>query len=186
MNRRARRVIFAVVMSIMILSLQSMTVYSAEILYGVNELKEKYRQNEYLEIMSTIINNETRPLTLVKFNVTIINAKKIGGEIRVAKSIVKDLEKIQIEHLEAFSVYLKIPLRDLAPDKYNLTAFFICYYDPLHEQNVTVLKDFKFQLLPSIEIPPAAIFVAFIMSAIIIIYVGYGIAGRVKGRFKKK
>ena len=132
------------------------------------------------------MNNETRLLTLELFNVTIIYAKPIGGETRVAKSIIKNLGKKQIDYHEAFSVYVKIPLHDLAPDKYNISASFTCYYDPLHTRTIQVLNNTQFQLLPAIEIPPVVIFVGIIMGAIIIVYIGYGIAGRISKLTKRR
>ncbi len=173
-----RRITITVLLSALLI-ISPIASYGADIIADATTIKEKYRQNEEIEIMASILNNDTRPLTLVRFNVTIVYAKKMGGEVRLAKMIIRDLEKYQLQYRESYTVHVTISLSDLPPDKYNLTAMFICYYEPLHERKLVVLKDQQFQLLPSIEIPPTVIFVAVIMVAIIVIYIGYGISGRV-------
>jgi len=155
------------------------TVQAADIIAQSTQISSTYRQNEKIEILATIINNRTEPLTVKQFNVTIIYAKKVGGTVRVAKTIIKDLGDTQLEYHEALSVHVEITLNDLPPDTYNLSAIFTCYYSPVSEETIVVLENVQFQLLPFIEIPPAVIFIAAVMSAIILIYVGYGIAGRI-------
>lgn len=163
-----------------------LSVSATDIIARSTSLRQTYRQNEKIEITATIVNNDTRVLTVEKFNITIIFAEKIGGSERKAKVYEKNIENVQLNYHEALSILVEISLSDLAPDTYNISASFLCYYDPLHERVVFVIENFKFRLLPYIEIPPAAIFIAVVMSAIIIVYIGYGIAGKFARSRRKK
>ncbi len=167
------------------LVLSPLPLHATDIITESNSISDKYRQNEQIEIYATIINNRTDTLTVKHFNVTIIYAKAVARQVRVAKSIIKDLGNVKLNYHEALSVHVVIPLKTLPPDTYNLTASFLYYYDVGDEKRAFVIVNAKFQLLPFIEIPPAVIFVGIIMSAIIIVYVGYGLAGRIS-RFSRK
>lgn len=167
------------------LLLAPLSVNATDIITKSTHVNKSYRQNEQIEIYATIINNKTETLTIRNFNVTIIYSKAVGGHVRVAKKIIKDLGDIKLNYHEALSVHLTVQLKDLPPDTYNLTASFLYYFETGAEERAFVILNAKFQLLPFIEIPPAVIFVAIIMSAIIIVYIGYGLAGRIS-RFKRK
>jgi len=171
---------------ILLIVSSSEIVCAADIIAQSTHISSTYRQNEKIEISATIINNRTEPLTVKQFNITIVYAKEVGGTVRIAKTIIKDLGETQLEYHEALSVHVEITLNDLPPDTYNLSATFVYYYTPVNEEVIAVLENVQFQLLPFIEIPPAVIFIAAIMSAIILVYIGYGVAGRISKLGRRK
>jgi len=182
---KSRSMIIIVSVLIMSLFLSPVPLRAVDIITKSTSIDKTYRQNDQIELYATIINNKTDILTVENFNVTIIYAKAIAKQVRVAKRIIKDLGNIKLDYHESLSVHVIIPLKDLPPDTYNLTASFLYRYGVGESRRIFVILNAKFQLLPFIEIPPTVIFVAMVMSAIIIIYIGYGLAGRV-GRFKRK
>lgn len=168
-----------------ILFLSPIPLQAADIIAKSTNINETYRQNDQIELYATIVNNKTETLIVENFNVTITYAKAVAKHIRVAKRVIKDLGNIELDFHESLSVHIIIPLNDLPPDTYNLTASFLYRYGIGESKRIFVILNAKFQLLPFIEIPPIVIFTAIIMSAIIIIYIGYGLAGRVS-RLRRK
>ncbi len=177
--------IIAISLLIIALYMSPAQLQAVDVVTKATDINKTYRQNDQIDLYATIINNKTDTLTVENFNVTIIYAKAIAKQVRVAKKIIKNLGNVKLNYHESLSVHIVIPLRDLPPDTYNLTASFTYRYGVEESRRIFVILNAKFQLLPFIEIPPIVIFVAVVMSAIIIIYIGYGLAGRVS-RFRKK
>ncbi len=151
------------------------------VITSVKPLKESYRQDEDLIILAVIRNNRsTATLKLKEFNVTIMRYEAGGRRQTLFFTITIDLDDYAIEGNASYTVFIRIPLRNFPPGKYNVTAFFRVYYRPELYFEVYAIKGHDIRVLPSLEIPPSALLVIGIMMSIIIIYIGYGITGRFK------
>ena len=158
-------------------------VSSARYILSSAELKDVYYQNEKLEIITVILNNDSTLLELRNLNIIVESAKIIGKNSTIFVNITVPIN-VSLERNESFTIYYKLSLRSLVPDKYNLTVFLELRYFAEPIKKVTVIKDWKFQVKPYVEIPPAAIIILLIMIGVIIVFIGYGIAGRI-GRKKR-
>ena len=161
----------------LVLTLVLPSVYSADYVAFSKNLKSEYRQNEYLEIIGVIYNNRSDPLTVKSFNVIIVISELRGRNKTVVANITKEIDRI-IKKGQSLTAYISINLRNFLPDKYNVSAFFVIQYSGFKEETIYVLEDFTIRVKPYVEIPPAVTLVLALSIGIIIIFVGYGIAGR--------
>jgi len=147
------------------------------------KLKSVYYQNEEIEIIAPIMNNDTSELELRSFRILVESAKITGRNATVYINMTIKINKT-LNNRESYTIYYKLSLRSLLPDKYNLTVTLEMRYFGETVQEVPLIEDWKFQVKPYIEVPPAAMVVLLIMIGVIILFIGYGIAGRI-GRKKK-
>lgn len=168
-----------VLLSFLLLLLMIIPLSAQELTYGGEKIKEQYRQNETLEIIATIENLENRTLVVESFNITIVRSKPTGQPGPVFTILINISKKLK--QYEGFTVRYSIKLKDFPPDEYNITAYFNAFPEGGEKKEYYVYKDVKFKLLPAIEIPPVVYIVMGIMASIIIFYIGYGIAMRIRG-----
>ncbi|MHA1615830.1 MAG: hypothetical protein ACTSX9_00725 [Candidatus Njordarchaeales archaeon] len=146
-----------------------------------NKLKDIYRQNEELHVIVVVRNDKQgATLRLDKFNLTIFRFEAGGERQTKFTVIIRELYGYALEGNASYTLSVKISLKNFPPGRYNITAYFEAYYFPGRYFEVYAIKSHEFQVLPSLEIPPAVLLVMGIMSGIILIYIGYGIAGRFK------
>jgi len=181
--KKLGRRILTVFIFISIISSFVSGVASSRYILSSAELKDVYYQNEELEIITVVLNNDSTLLELRNLRIIVESAKIIGKNSTIFINITVPIN-VSLERNESHTIYYKLSLRSLVPDTYNLTVFLELRYFAEPIKKVTVIKDWKFQVKPYIEIPPAAIIVLLIMIGVIIVFIGYGIAGRI-GRKKR-
>ena len=165
-------------MSLIFISLIMAPIMAQGLTYGGEKIKDQYRQNETLEIVATIENLRNITLTVDSFNITIIRSKPTGRPGPVFTILINISRKLV--QYEGFTVRYSLKLKNFPPDEYNLTAYFNVFFAGEKEEYY-VYKNVKFRLLPAIEIPPIVYVVMGIMASIIVLYIGYGIAMKIRG-----
>ena len=178
----SKSILLGVIGLILLLTPIVINVQSSRYITNASGLKNEYRQNETLEVVGVIFNNDSTVMQVLSFNV-IVKAAVVhgGGNATVYVNITKDINQ-DIEQHQAYTAFVKIPLKNLLPDSYNVTAFFKIKYYGEDEETVYVIENTQIRVRPYIEIPPFAMVVLMLMIGVIIVFIGYGIAGR----FSKK
>ncbi len=148
-------------------------------------LKDTYKQNEELEVVGLIFNNRSLPMIVISFNVIVESAQITGRNATIYANITKDIN-IQIGKSESFTGVIRISLRNFLPDKYNITAFFRYRWLGEELRKDYVIEDAQIRVKPYVEIPPIVMVILAIMIGILIVFVGYGLAGILTRRRKKK
>jgi len=167
----------------MLFFLISTPVFAADYITYGESIKDTYKQNEKLEIVGVIFNNKTVTLEVISFNVIIVISELRGRNATVVANVTKELNR-NLDVNQSLTAHITIDLRNFLPDKYNITAFFVIRFSGGSEEEAYVFKDKVIRVKPYIEIPPAVMLVLAITVGIIIVFVGYGIAGKFMGRKK--
>lgn len=179
---RPKVVFLSLILIVFIATPSLLSVKSDRYITGALPLKSEYKQNENLEVIGVIMNNDTAIMQVQTFNVLVTSSTaRPNRNATVYVNITIDVYR-DLEGNESYTAYVKVPLQNLLPDTYNVTAFFKIKYYGEETEDVYVIENAQIKIRPYIEIPPAAMVVLVIMIGIIIIYIGYGIAGR----FSKK
>ncbi len=139
-------------------------------------LESSYKQDQLMHVVATMVNNESFAFNIIAFHVAFYPSKSPRTEVKPLLTINKTLS-YNLEPGKGLTVELWISLSSFAPGEYNVSAYFrILIFT--EEDTVNVFEHVKIRILPSIEIPPSVFVIIAIMSGIIIIFVGYGLAKR--------
>lgn len=144
-----------------------------DILITHSELKSKYRQNEQLKVTALLFNNKS-----VETNVTslwlLLTRKMEQRTPEPEKKISKNFSYL-ISPNESQTVHISMDLSDVPPATYNVTSYFEDGTGIKHY----VMEGEEVKMRSSLDIPPIAYALVGIMTAVILIFIGYYFSGKV-------
>ena len=153
---------------------------STQYIITADELPNEITEGDTIRIVATIFNNDSSAAVDLKaFNVTI---RRIVGRYvpRPIRTLTKNLTGIRVLQNSSYTVFMEITF-DLPPDRYNLTASFVVRkVGEYRDKVIYVWRSKEIVVKPKGVVPPEILFAIYLISAGVILFIGWLIAGIIK------
>lgn len=141
----------------------------------MSRLKDKYRQNEELEVTVAVFNTGITPLNVSFFRFLLTVKRESGTSPAPEKNKTKNFRDT-IKPNVSQTISLTLNLNDVSPATYNVTAF-------LHlsaGEKVYVTKGEEIDIRSSLNLPSAVWIVIGIAFSGILVFIAYYLSGRIR------